>query len=196
MDNETIKWQKQEANKLFQFIQSSLDFDNLNVVLPNNHPLTKISNVTIKKFMSYLLAKLNNQQGLEFEKGFKVQGYIDDDDITVLLNTFYKIIDITDRQIKKDFNLCFRYLSSVILQYEEELKTITQLQTQLNQLKKDFKNNEEIIYKVKKMEDEISNKIKKTEQRLKEAIEDIEKIWNIKREEETKEKPIVYNIKK
>lgn len=191
MTNETIEWQKQQAQKLFNFIQKNLDFDSLIVKLPNNHQLNQVSNLTVKKFIGYILAKLEGQQG-KFDKDIIVQGYIDDDDITGLLNIFYQIINTTETQIKKDFNLFYRYLSEIIIQYEEEIKTITSLQNQLSNLKKDFKNQEELINKVKKMEDEIQHKLDKTKKRVEELLDEVERIWDIKREKEVKEKPLVF----
>ena len=190
MTNETIEWQKEQAQKLFNFIQKRLEFDDLIVKLPNNHQLNQIKDVTVKKFISYVLSKINNEQSKI--DGIIVQGYIDDDDIIGLLNIFHQIIQLTDTQVRKDLNLMYRYLNEVIIQYENEFKTITQLQTQLLNLKKDFKNQEELVNKVKKMEDEIQHKLTKTKKRVEELVKEVEMIWDIRREEVIKEKPIQF----
>ena len=62
MANETIEWQKQQAQKYFNFINKNLDFDNLIVKLPNNHQLNQISNLTVYKFFIYLLNKIGGHQ--------------------------------------------------------------------------------------------------------------------------------------
>lgn len=188
MTNETIDWQKQQAQKLFNFIQKNLDFDDIIVKLPLNHQLNQVSNVTVKKLIGYIINKLEGQQG-KFDKDIIIQGYIDDNDIAALLNTFYQIISLTETQIKKDLNLFYRYLSEVIVQYEEEFKTLAILQNQLEQLKKDFKNQELLVNKVKDTEDEIQHKVEKTKKRVNELIGEIERIWEIQKE--VKEKSLL-----
>lgn len=189
-NNETIEWQKNEAYKLYNFIQKRLNFDDLIVKLPNEHQLSQLSNITIKKLMNYCVNKLNEQQGQYFDNrtDFQIQGYLDENDTVALMNVIYLIVTTVDNEIKRNLNQFYRMLVEIVKFYEIQVKDISKINEEFNKIKQDFINQEKFILEANKLTNENKENLEKLKTRFKEFVAEAEKIMKIEEQQETEER--------
>ena len=186
MVNDTIKWQKNQAFKIYTFIQKRLDFDNLKIKLPEEHQLAQLPNITVKKIMNYCVNKLNNQH-VTMGHGtdqMTPQGYLDETDTIALMDSIALITKTTDGEIKRNLNQFYRLLQEVIKYYELQVKDQQKFKDDLEQLTKDYENQEKLVVEANKLTEEFNRKWEKGKKRWDEFKEDFEKLMDFETKKE------------